>query len=1220
MGKKLMVIAAAFLLALSMMPAGTFAADGATYTVLIKYIDQTTNKAVAHSYKAVLAPNDTYSADSPTVSGYTLADSSQATVSGTATEDATITVKYTPKDAEYKINYYFQNDDDVYVQDESRTETKTAKCNSTVTIEPKTFEGFECVTTGDDLKLTIPTDGTTVEKNLYYDRTDKKRIIYFRTGGGSHVEKIVAAAGTDITDEIAARTTGSQVPTKKGYKFESWESNDTSFDPTADPCIMPDHNVTLTAKWKNGKAKYTVLYKFKRYQSYAKDAEGNDRTNVAPYYDFLAVEKEGTVGDTIAYDWDSDDDDVKDQITAEYYEFEKAETDKVIKADDSTVEIVYCQPVEVELVLYDIYHTLADPDGDGTYDIVDYEVGETKTVRLGDWFTLPDGDYIIHNKVSAKYGKKYWDYIFEDKLFPANNDKPWYTQWRYDDYRTGSPKTKTIISPTPYVGPEMIHYEDGKYVAKIFPYQTQDTMYDYYIQYYHQDPNDSEKYNKSSFFHYQTTLTLIKVIPQYVQGYSLEFYKRSLGAYVSGTENKMKTLEIDKDSDETPPEEREYWMQNDPDLEGGVRNYLEFFYNTKVYTLTYLNGTEILKTETYNYGKTVNLSYVPDVPEDLAAQGYTFGGWYRQGDNTETIVSKVTMDLDENRYNFQAKWDPPSYTVTFDLNGGTMTSATSQTIKKGEQATEPAPAPTRDGYVFAGWYEKSSGALYEFDESVESNIELVARWKPAADTVKYTVRHQLADGTVLKTEIFEVSSLTKYVTARCLEEDDAAYPDSSALPDAIYKSLRLSTNEDENVITFTYEPAPTYTYTIRHLDRDTGAAIAGDRTITDIAVIMTVAAEEISGYTKEQVYGRGDKDNTTIPLYYRKNNSNPSEPGSITVHDPPVEKQVTGDTPDQDSVFTFTMEALPDQSTLPEGMDQLPMPAGAEGQSVEVSITGSGSAEFGDITFTKPGTYVYRITENAGSDENYTYDTTAYIVKYVVTQDSLGNLTAERQITKNGEAVTKAVFTFVNEYTEPEPGSITVNDPPVKKDITGGTPKKDAVFSFTMKALPQDSTLPEGMTSLPMPGGASGQSVTIHVTGSGTGEFGNIVFTAPGTYVYRITERNTGNRNYRYDGTVYQVKYVVTEDENGTLHAERTITKDGEETESASFRFVNQYLGSGDNNNGGGETNGKNPQNGEVSGGVRTGDTSGIGGYLFLLTASLGSLIAVEAVRRRRMH
>ena len=1200
MGKKLMVIAAAFLLALSMMPAGTFAADGATYTVLIKYVDQTTEKPVANPYKAVLAPNDTYSADSPTVSGYTLADSSQATISGTATEDTTITVRYIPGDAEYKINYYFQNDDGVYVQDESETETKTAKCNSTVTIEPKTFEGFECVTTGEDLKLAIPTDGSTVEKNLYYDRTDKKRIIYFRTGGGSHVEKIVAEEGTDITAKLAERTTGSQKPTKTGYLFDSWESDDASFDPAASPCTMPDHNVTLTAKWNPGTANYRVIY----WCEYT--------YHHGHYYIGAVDDRVGTVGTNASFDKLPEN---LLKVPDALLEFEKADENVKIKADGSTILNVYYRKISVKVIIY--YRDWnTNPAGQ--------LVGKEVTHRVGDDITeIPSDEYM----------KNFFD---QDQLHgtdPNVIDGTWGTgmdaitmRWTYYNPNVSATDMQSHmyyfssnsgdVHSIPYVKPKGVDWETR--TLKVYPDFRPQRKYVFFDASWKMNPNTNQYEKVDENVSYMTidgSDEPVRIRPAEYPGYDVKYVRYSTEAYTRdpGKEPVLGDfIEIEKDASGNIPEGVWFTRLADPS------NYIAFYYLPKEYPVNYIVNGAVVHTENYPCDLNVTLDYVPEVPEDLASQGYTFEGWYVEGDEDQTLVDSTTINYNEN--NFVAKFKAPQYTVTFDLNGGTMTSATSQTIKKGEQATEPAPAPTRSGYVFAGWYYKDSGARYEFDESVESNIELIARWKPAADTVKYTVRHQLADGTVLKTETFEVSSLTKYVTARCLEETDAALAGASVVPDAIYKSLRLSTNEDENVITFTYEPAPTYTYTIRHLDRDTGDTIAGDRTITDIAVIMTVAAEDISGYTKEQVYGRGDKDNTTIPLYYRKNNSNPSEPGSITVHDPPVEKQLTGDTPDQDSVFTFTMEALPDQSTLPDGMDQLPMPAGAEGQPIEVSITGSGSAEFGDITFTKPGTYVYRITENTGSDENYTYDTTAYIVKYVVTQDSLGNLTAERQITKNGEAVTKAVFTFVNEYTEPEPGSITVNDPPVRKDITGGTPKKDAVFSFTMKALPQDSTLPEGMTSLPMPGGASGQSVTIHVTGSGTGEFGNIVFTAPGTYVYRITERNTGNKNYRYDETVYQVKYVVTEDENGTLHAERTITKDGKEAESASFRFVNQYLGSGDNNNGGGETSGKNPKNGDSSVGVRTGDTSGIGGYLFLLTASLGSLIAVEAVRRRRVH
>ena len=66
------------------------------------------------------------------------------------------------------------------------------------------------------------------------------------------------------------------------------------------------------------------------------------------------------------------------------------------------------------------------------------------------------------------------------------------------------------------------------------------------------------------------------------------------------------------------------------------------------------------------------------------------------------------------------------YTVTFDSKGGTLVEA--QEVKKNETATEPA-APTRQGYIFLGWYTSETSTVeYDFDTKVVEDITLIAKW------------------------------------------------------------------------------------------------------------------------------------------------------------------------------------------------------------------------------------------------------------------------------------------------------------------------------------------------------------------------------------------------------------------------------------------------------------------------------------------------------------
>lgn len=68
------------------------------------------------------------------------------------------------------------------------------------------------------------------------------------------------------------------------------------------------------------------------------------------------------------------------------------------------------------------------------------------------------------------------------------------------------------------------------------------------------------------------------------------------------------------------------------------------------------------------------------------------------------------------------------YTVTFDSNGGSVVSSVQ--VKKGDKVSKPSE-PTRDGYVFSGWYLNDT--LYDFDLAVLEDITLVAKWSSKED-------------------------------------------------------------------------------------------------------------------------------------------------------------------------------------------------------------------------------------------------------------------------------------------------------------------------------------------------------------------------------------------------------------------------------------------------------------------------------------------------------
>ena len=112
--------------------------------------------------------------------------------------------------------------------------------------------------------------------------------------------------------------------------------------------------------------------------------------------------------------------------------------------------------------------------------------------------------------------------------------------------------------------------------------------------------------------------------------------------------------------------------------------------------------------------------------------GYTFVGWY----NGEEIVVDGPYSYIGNS-TFVAHWEPNKYpvelreayaVVLFDLNDGRIIN-TYQCID--DSATLEYPTiPTRDGYIFAGWYDtpECDGDPFDFSADVTGLITLYAKW------------------------------------------------------------------------------------------------------------------------------------------------------------------------------------------------------------------------------------------------------------------------------------------------------------------------------------------------------------------------------------------------------------------------------------------------------------------------------------------------------------
>ena len=81
------------------------------------------------------------------------------------------------------------------------------------------------------------------------------------------------------------------------------------------------------------------------------------------------------------------------------------------------------------------------------------------------------------------------------------------------------------------------------------------------------------------------------------------------------------------------------------------------------------------------------------------------------------------------------KKDKPTYTVTFNSNGGAEVA--NQIITGNGKATKPSPDPTKAEYVFGGWYKDNNTFEYKWDfaATITADITLYAKWITAITVI-----------------------------------------------------------------------------------------------------------------------------------------------------------------------------------------------------------------------------------------------------------------------------------------------------------------------------------------------------------------------------------------------------------------------------------------------------------------------------------------------------
>ena len=171
------------------------------------------------------------------------------------------------------------------------------------------------------------------------------------------------------------------------------------------------------------------------------------------------------------------------------------------------------------------------------------------------------------------------------------------------------------------------------------------------------------------------------------------------------------------------------------------------------------NGEEVV-TQTETLGNSIQLPPKVGNPTKNLRQ---FRGWSTTKGGSVVYAKDATIS-NEN-ITLYAVWGPPAnppepppviYTVTFDPNGGTV-STTSKIVTYGS-TYGTLPEPTRTNYTFAGWYTSTSGGTKIDSDTTYStvgNTTLYAQWllnKTATLAVNTKGPSNVAYSNVLETD------------------------------------------------------------------------------------------------------------------------------------------------------------------------------------------------------------------------------------------------------------------------------------------------------------------------------------------------------------------------------------------------------------------------------------------------------------------------------------
>ncbi len=439
------------------------------------------------------------------------------------------------------------------------------------------------------------------------------------------------------------------------------------------------------------------------------------------------------------------------------------------------------------------------------------------------------------------------------------------------------------------------------------------------------------------------------------------------------------------------------------------------------------------------------------------------------------------------------------------------------------------------------------------------------------------------------TFLFTITGKTEEDTAK-LHSRDLEFTHgilTSGVPDEMKKLQQLTFDETD--------AGKTYTFFVDELE----GRLAGNKPLTDLEGVdfdqsqyridiqvldngngtmhtvttVTKTMDRDGSAVNEVVYSPSDSatDDYEAPKFGFVNDYNPDPAVVGGSADAKIQVTKTVEGADSATDYTFTL-ALddPDQAQYIEGLTDGKLEVSTNGRITEGD---SQTVEFGELKFTKAGSYGFTVKENQpAEDAGWTFDdadgdgaTDTHCVEIVITDKNAdgkydGKLYVE---SVTSDAGLDQPVQITNSYkTDPVVvgGEDAEQQITVQKSATGDNTAADAAFNFQLEPVVDDTNTEEMWRANVKPAEDGFEPKTtisggVTTDAPKTATFGGIKFKAAGDYTFKVTEVEGTDgladpSGWTYDGHEAFVTVHVRDDGEGALEATVSYDNDGATTEA----------------------------------------------------------------------